>query len=331
MPDPIVMMQVAVAAALVAAAAFLYGAWPWRSASPAAAPVAAVLGVALGFYIGCWLLGVQAHWPAREDQERLLFVLLPVVIAVELTAAAHAQARWLDWVARCVVAGGAAWVILYHSSYLTDLAGPGSREWAPAQAAATLAVLGAALAAVWSTLTWLMRRRSSSPLLAGAGTARTVGARVVPLAVACACAGATVSVMYSGNASGGQLGLPLAAAAGGTVVASLLLSGRADLAGVLGVALVGLFALVVAGHFFGKLTTLNAALLFGAPLLCGLVELPFLRRLKPARRSTLALLFTAVPVVIALTLARQQFQADSAGPSPDAKEGSVEDYQNFGK
>src|SRR5436853_6636358 len=75
------MVQVAVAAALVAAATFLYGAWPWRSASPAAAPVAAVLSVAFGFYIGCWLLGVQARWPAREDQERLLLVLLPAVIA----------------------------------------------------------------------------------------------------------------------------------------------------------------------------------------------------------------------------------------------------------
>ena len=74
------------------------------------------------------------------------------------------------------------------------------------------------------------------------------------------------------------MGLPLAAALTAVVIASLALAGPADMRGVLGLGVVGLFALLIVGRFFGQVSTLNAALLFFAPLLGWLPELPFVRR-----------------------------------------------------
>jgi hypothetical protein len=137
--------------------------------------------------------------------------------------------------------------------------------------------------------------------------------------------------MLSGYASGGQLGFPLAAALAGAVLTSLLLGKSPDLNGVLGLGVVGLFALLVIGHFFGKLTLGNAALLFFAPLLGWLPELPYARRMRPLLRGTARVALTAVPVAVALVLAQQQFLMDSESKSPGASEPSVEDYLNYGK
>ena len=57
--DPILFLEAAAAAAITAAVVLLLCAWPWRSPRPARTSVGAVLGVALGFYLGCWFLGVR--------------------------------------------------------------------------------------------------------------------------------------------------------------------------------------------------------------------------------------------------------------------------------
>jgi hypothetical protein len=174
--------------------------------------------------------------------------------------------------------------------------------------------MAAALAGTWAALSFL-----------------TPPGRAVPLAVALACAGTGVTIMLSGYATGGQMGLPLAAAVAGATIASLALSGRPGLQGVLGLGVVGLFALLVVGRFFGELTTGNAALLFFAPLLCWLPELPYVRRLRPWSRSGLRVLCTALPVILVLALAQQKFAADSTKTSPGSKEPSLQDYMDFGK
>src|SRR5206468_10182489 len=136
-----------------------------------------------------------------------------------------------------------------------DAADPGTRKWSDGQTALILGGLTAALLGVWGALDVLVRKgRGTSVCLAVAGT--------------CAAAGATV--MLSGYLTGGQLGVPLAGAlAGATLVAWIFLSpGRET--GALAVGMIGLFALLVVGHFFGSLTTPHALLLFAAPLLCWL-------------------------------------------------------------
>jgi hypothetical protein len=262
------------------------------------------------------LLGVRPHWPPREDQDRLLFLVIPAVLAVEVVGALAGRLQPLAWLLRLVVAAAAARVLLHNTSYLTDLSGPGTREWTTTQALLILGGLAVILAGVWGALTWLGRRS---------------GGRSVPLALAVASAGAAVAVMLSGYASGGQLGLPLAAGLVGATLASLLVRGRLQTDGLVGLGVVGLFALLLIGHFFGQLSATYAAVLFLGPLLCGLPELPYVRRLAPVLRGAAGILLTTVPVVLVLVLAQQKFVADSAQSTPDSKEPSLQDYMDYGK
>jgi hypothetical protein len=137
--------------------------------------------------------------------------------------------------------------------------------------------------------------------------------------------------MLSGYASGGEMGLPLAGALAGAVVASLALTTPPDGEGILSLGIVGLFALLIMGRFFGQLATAHAALLFFGTLLCWIPELPYLRRLGPRLRGLLSVLSVAVPVAAALALAQQKFVNHSTRTSPGSQEPSIQDYMDFGK
>jgi hypothetical protein len=109
MPDPVLMLEALAAAALTAAAVC---AWPWRRPRAARASAGGVLGVGLGFFAGCWWLGLRLHWPPREDMDRFLLLLFPAVIGVELLAAFLGRFRWLVWLPRLVIAAAAARILL---------------------------------------------------------------------------------------------------------------------------------------------------------------------------------------------------------------------------
>ncbi len=324
MPDVVLILEAVGAAAVLAAVFVALGAWLGRTARPAWASAGGVLGVGIGFLAGCWVLGVRPHWPPQEDQDRLLLLLWPAAVGVELLAAALGTFHGLVWVPRIVVAGVAGWVLLYQSVYLTDLTGPGSREWTPAQASRILAGLAALLLSVWAALAVLVRR--PAPLRPERWQAPSVA-----LALALACGGAGVTVMLSGYASGGQMGLSLAGALAGAGAASLLVRQAPAMEGVVGLGVVGLFALLVIGCCFGRLTLGNAALLWFAPLLGWLPDLPHVPRLKPLLRGGVRVALTVVPVAVALVLAQQKFALDSQRGSPGAPETSIQDYLDFGK
>ena len=82
--------------------------------------------------------------------------------------------------------------------------------------------------------------------------------------------------MLTGYASGGMLGVPLAAA---VAAAALVGPASRDNDGAIGPGLVGLFALVLVGRFFGNMPSMLACMLLAAPLLAWLPELPGVRRL----------------------------------------------------
>jgi hypothetical protein len=312
MPDRLSLLEALTAAAVVAVAVLLLCGLG-RKKLPALPSVGTALGVGLGFFAGCAWLGVRPHRPPREDQDRLLLILFPAAIVVELLAVAIKKWAWLP---RIAVSACAAWILLYDSVYLEDSAGPGSREWTPEQTWLILTILAAALIVVWASLATLARRSAG-------GT--------VPTALALACGGAAATIMLSGYASGGQLGVPLAGSVAGVVLASLILASLLDAAVATGIAVVGLFALLVIGRFFGELTTINAIALFLAPLLCWLPELPLIRRLGVRQRSLVRVVLVAVPVAIVLSLAQQKFKEAAAGPSTGSEEGSIDDYRNYGK
>jgi hypothetical protein len=306
MPDPMLMGQAFAAAAVLGlVVALLFG----KASRVGVASAGAVLAVICPVLAGLWVLGLLPHFPPADGFDRLLVLVLPAAAAAEVIAAASARA---GWVARCVVAALATPVLLYGSAYVADLSGPDSREWPAATAWLVFVALAVALMGVWAALNRL--------------TARTEG-RTPLWCVAGVALGAGLVVMLSGYASGGQFGVPLAAATGGVALGSLVRKGKPATEGALGVGVVGLFGLLVVGRLFAGLTDLNAALLFAAPLLGWLPEL---LRGRSRVRAALRLGVVAIPVVIALVLARQKFVADSVRPASGV-EGSPDDYMNFGK
>jgi hypothetical protein len=313
MPDPIVILTAMGVAFVVSA--LLVGAfgWPHAKASLRGVDAGWALGVAAGFLLGCWLLGNHPHWPLREDQDRLFVLVLPAILLVEVLAVSPRVPRWLIWALRAGVVAGTAPVLLHGSTYLGTE--NGEAEWSPVQIGAVLGGLAAFLAAVWSLLAVLTSR---APGITHA------------LCLAVTSAGAAITVMLSGYATGGQDGLPLAAALAGaaTITAALGWSARGTLP--LGVAVIGLYSLLVVGRFFGELSSAHGVLLLVSPLLGWLPELPGLRRLpKWARNLSRVLLVGILVSGVVVDTARNL----SDKPSSDSEPGepSAEDYSNFGR
>jgi hypothetical protein len=145
-------------------------------------------------------------------------------------------------------------------------------------------------------------------------------------------AGAAVIVMLSGYATGGQIGLPLAAAITGAIVAAFILTRASQGVHPLGIPVAGLFSLLVVGHFFGEVSSVHAVLLFCIPLLSWLPELPQLRRLPAWVRGLARVVLVGAAVTVILVRAQTKFNRDLHTPgAAGSKEPSIEDYLNFGK
>jgi hypothetical protein len=244
-------------------------------------------------------------------------LLLPVTIVVELLAAFPRVPRWLILPLRGAVATSAAGILLYGSSYLSDIAGPGTREWSPVQAWLILGGLAIALAGVWTLMEQLSHRAP--------GAAHAV-------CLAGTSAGAALTVMLSGYATGGQIGVPLAAALLGAMAAALVLRRTPKAIGPLGVPIVALFSLLVIGHFFGELTWLHASVLFFAPLLGWLPELPLLRRMPPWARGLSRVVLVAAVVSAVVVHAQTKFvEASNMAPGSEPAEVPVQDAIDYGR
>jgi hypothetical protein len=329
MPDPMLFLKAAAIAGAIAAVLMLLGGLPWKSPRQSLVGVAGVVGVAIGFYVGCWWLGASLRWPSKPDpnsmielplisvdQDRLLLIVVPAVALVEIVASFLGRFRAIAWAPRLIIAGLTARVILHNGKYIKDFDGPGSAVWNSTQMYEILAGLGLALAAEWAALVLLARRP---------------GGRSVPLAVGLACAAGGMTMMLSGNLTDGQMGIPLSAAVIGATIATVAF-GKSDVTGVVGLGIVTLFGLLVAGLFFSDLTVTNAALVFASPLLCWVPELlPVARRLKPGYRGTIRVALCMAPIVIALALAVQEFKKASSETSASSDEPTAADYENFGK
>jgi hypothetical protein len=304
MPDPIVMAEAA-AAALVVAALVL------AARSPDARWV---VGLGAGYYLGCWMLEIRPRWPIREDLDRLLILVIPAVLLVELLGAIPRLPGWLIWALRVVVAGLAARVLLHGSMYLSGPAGPGSSAWTTPQAWLILGSIAAAEVVAWVLLVLLARRSPGASL---------------PIALALAVGGASMAVMLSAYLAGGQAGLPLSAAILGASLVALAMRDASRSVAPIGVAVVGLSSLLVIGRFFGELRTEHAVLLFAAPLLAWIPEFPRLRRLPPWGHGLLRVVLVGLVVSGVVADATRRFLANSRpSAAPGTKEPSLQDYMN---
>lgn len=315
MPDFTRMGEAVAVSAAAATLTLLLLAWPWRKGHPLRRRAAWVLALGAGFYAGCGVLGQWPRWPAPEDRDRFLTILLPLTLSVEIAAAFVVRPRWPVWLLRFGLAAAAAPILLYNSVYLADLSGPHSAEWPPAEAGVILALLAAALAGPWALLERLQAR---APV------------RTAATALALASLAAAVTVMLSGYYQGGLLGLPLAGALAGGALASLVAPARAAAGDGLGFGVIALFAVLVIGRFFGSLPTGPALCLWLAPVLVWLPEAPGIRKLRPGPRAAARLLVVAVPLALVVANAKTRFAEASAAPS-SRYEPSDEDFRSFRK
>jgi hypothetical protein len=315
MPDPIVILKASGLAAGVAAMLLLLFGWPWRQPVPIRVRCGWSLGAGIGFIAGCYLLGWRPRWEVMEDKDRFLLFLIPLAMLVDCLAAAPSLPRPIAWIGRGLLAFAAAPLLLWNTVYLKDVAGPGMRQWSETELTLWLGGLGALLIAVWALLAWRQRLRPGRSTL---------------LALALATAAAALTVMLSGYLTGGQLGLPLAAAVTGGFLASWLLRGAEVTSGAGAISLVGLFGLLVIGRFFGELASWHGLVLLLCPLLTWVTEVPVIRRLRSGLRDLLALVLVAGCAGGIVYLAQRPPAEVSIKP-PSTPAPTVDDYLNFGK
>src|SRR5438445_556558 len=151
--------------------------------------------------------------------------------------------------------------------------------------------------------------------LASGALARRANGFVMAAVLACVCGGAGVTLMLSSYATGGQLGLPLAAVLAGAAMVTLASAGLRGTGSWVGPAVVGLFSLLLIGHFFGELTATHAAVLFAAPLLAWLPELPYARRALPWLKELARIVLVAALVAAVAFQAFRVFQEESKDSS----------------
>ncbi len=316
MPDPFLILAAIGAAAAVSALALVLLGWRGRKAKADTAwfDIGWVVGPSAGFLLGCCVLGGLPHLRPVEDRDRLLLLVLPAVVAVELVGAFRRVPRWLVWFLRTALAAGVAPVLLHGSSYITDQAGPGTADWSTAQACEILGGLAASLIAAWALMGLLSAR---------------VGGISAAVCLAISCAGAGLAIMISGYLSGGQASLALAGAIGGAGAATLALRWSSRGSCPLGVAIVAFYSLVVTGRFFGELSTTHAIILFASPLLVWVPELPLLRRLPrwAAELTRVVLVGLVVSAVVAdevrMFIANTPAPSDSEFEEATGQDGSV--------
>ncbi len=240
-------------------------------------------GVGLGFFLGCWAFGFWPAWPPVGDRERWLTILLPATLIVGcLTAGTHMPGWWV-WLPRLLLAAAATPILLFGTSYVADIAGPGTREWPLPQALLIMSGLAATLVVVWYLVEQLQYR--TAPAAVGAALFLTTAA-------------AGIAVMHSGYTTGGQMGIALAGSLAGASAAAFLLAGPALKVRLSGAGLVGLFGVIIVGRFFGTLPNRYAVFLMLAPLMPWLTEFPGVRRLSVVGRTVLGLILVALPLIL---------------------------------
>ncbi|HVA51151.1 MAG TPA: hypothetical protein VNH11_32720 [Pirellulales bacterium] len=293
MPDPVECLLATLAAA--GASAVLVVALGWlRWANPAWMNAACVVAVGLGTAIGWAVLDLRPQWPPANALDRLLTIVLPAATVVELLAVLPRLPTGLAGLLRIGLALATARVLLHGSVYLGGAADAWRTTW---PAAIWLVLAGGGLTCVWTMLFLFDQRHTGVSL---------------PLALSQAIVCGGLAVMLAGYIRGGEAALPLAAAVTGAAVASAAISRLFAAHGLIGMGLIALAGVLLIGHFFGRLSATPAIVVFLAPLLCWVTELPPLRGRKPWQAVAIRLLLVALPLIAVLLLAKHDFDRDMA-------------------
>lgn len=283
----------------------------WRERTAAAT---AVVAVAAGFALGEWLLAPRPSWPPADVVGRWLLLVMPAAAAVETLAAVRGDHAW-PWVLRMVVAALVAPILLQGTIYIADAGGAGSRQWSMTRIGFTYGFAAIGLLTGWTTIMAVADHRQG---------------RAVTFALALIVVAAGLAIVMSGYATGGLVGVPLAAALLGAAVANCRSSDCGALRNAAGFGTVGLFAMVFVGHWFSSLGALPAVLLLVSPLALLVLQLPRLAWRRGWVLTLAAMAAVSIPVAGAILAALGTFADDAQPPAP-GNEPTMQDYINFGK
>jgi len=292
MPDPLLYLKATATTAIVSVVLILTMAKSRRSPGETWLNSACVLGIGFGLFAGYHVLSWRLAWPPSNGLDRLLTIVLPAALGIELVAGFQSVPRWLAWLFRLSLAATASRILLHDSVYLTGTDG----RWALPQTATVLLVSGVLLASLWSLLSWLSRR---SPGVS------------IPFALGLTTQCAGVTVMMAGYIKGGAAAFPLTATLVAVSFAVWLVARQSetpakfDTSPIVGIGVVGLFSLLFIGRFFGELTTESTLAMLLAPLLSWVTEIPLFRNRKPW-------IVGAARLTMVLVAAKRDFDRDMA-------------------
>ena len=314
MPDPLLylksMVDAAIASVIVVLVIFGLRQWAlrkWRKTPSQGVFIihlACILGISAGLAVGYATLSLELAWPPTNALGRLLIVVLPVTLVIELISGIPCVPRYVTWLLRILLALMIPPVLLYGSVYLSD-----SSDWNAIQTVVTPGACGMLLAGVWGLL---LRLASRSPGLS------------IPSSVCLALLCTAATVMMAGYLKGGASALPLVSTLMATMIAMLLATRRLrkrrqdftpshlDSHGILGIGVVGLFGLLFIGRFFGEISNSDALIILFAPLFGWVTETRLLRNQKPWVVACLGLTFVSIPLVVVLVLAKRNFDREMA-------------------
>ena len=189
MPNPFWILATIGAALAASALSLVVFGWRGRKAGTSGVDIGWVVGPGTGLLLGCCVLGKIPRWPPGEDLDRLLLIVLPAVVLVELVGVIRRVPRPLVWLLRVALAVCVAPILLHGTDYIADQGEPGTAQWSTAQAGMILGGLAAALVAVWALLELLSTKAKG----------------LVPaICLAISCLGSGLAIMISGYLSGGQ-------------------------------------------------------------------------------------------------------------------------------
>lgn len=290
-----------------------------------------VFAMSCGILAGYVILNFSWPWPPANALDRFLTIVLPAILIIEFIAAINGDCFPKDfgssaaigrrriyrtvlgvlWVARFSLAFGIGRILMRGSVYLHPANGEIRDAWLIQNMSSILLASSLLLTATWFALIQLEARGASAGI-------------VLSLSLSIFCAGGTT--MMAGYIKGGAAALPLATV---LIVIALssqfrvierllgkdqnLFSTKEIMTPAIGIGLVSLFSLIWIGRFFGQLTTTDGLVIFFAPTLCWITELPLLRNKSSAIKSVICLAAVMIPLAILLANAKREFD-EKMGP-----------------
>lgn len=300
MPDPGLVCRAALGAFAVAAVLGAVGTAVSRR-QPALSAVAVMTAFAWGVAAGLFLLRGAPSLPPTTGLDRLLVILLPVALAIEIEAAVSRVGGVWPTAERGCVALLSVPVLLHGSVWM--------------EGGMPMVVILAAALFLWASWEGI------------AGEVRGSADPIVGVVTSLSLVAAGLSIAMAGWIRGGLVALPLAAALAGALLAERSglpvghVGGGADappcpsgLAGLTAAGFVALFGVVVVGRCFGRLGSAAALLVLLAPL--STVVVPGIGRMLPdsgGRRvlcsARYRILLALVPLVIVVLVEKADFDA----------------------